>query len=166
MSRVPRRPCAGRILSRFGQKVTCATARPTCRMQSALSCICQSTKTARGGTRQRTAHVERQSTRTHVHMTLFQCQNRTVWVLAQRTADHFLQHRMRTSSTCSHTDTFASLQSAVLSCLFCLRSGLAPIKPHINEATLLAGWTVCFRNVLLLARTTQVNSCVRVYTRL
>ena len=92
----------------LGKKVTCATARPTCRMQSALSCICQSTKTARGGTRQRTAHVERQSTRTHVHMTLFRCQNRTVWVLAQRTADHFLQHRMRTSSTCSHTDTFAS----------------------------------------------------------
>ena len=52
----------------LGKKVTYATARPTCRMQSTLSCICQSTKTARGGTRQRTAHVERQSTRTHVHM--------------------------------------------------------------------------------------------------
>ena len=54
----------------LGEKVTCATACPTCRMQSALSCICQSTKTARGGARQRTTHVERQSTHTHTHDTV------------------------------------------------------------------------------------------------
>ena len=113
MSHVPRRPCTGHILSRFGKKsdvCDCVPARPTCRMQSALSCICQSTKTARGGTQQRTAHVERKSTRTHVHI---HCSDAKIgWYGYSHsvvpTADHFLQHRMRTSNTCSHTDTFAS----------------------------------------------------------
>ena len=51
------------------------------------------------------------------------------------TADHFLQHRMRTKTARAVTRTLSPrLQSAVLSCLFCLRSSLAPIKPHINEA--------------------------------
>ena len=137
MSRVPRRPCAGRILSRFGKKVTCATARPTCRMQSALSCIMSEheNRTGRYTTKDRARRATKHAyTCTHDHVPMPKSDGmgtRTAWCLLPTI---FCNIACALAARAVTRTLSPRLQSAVLSCLFCLRSGLAPIKPHINEA--------------------------------
>ena len=81
MSRVPRRPCAGRILSRFGQKsdvCDCAT-----HMSHAECTIVHMSEHENSTGRYTTKDRARRATKhaytcTNVHMTLFRCQNWTV----------------------------------------------------------------------------------------
>ena len=100
MSHVPRRPCAGRILSRFGQKSDVCDCAP--HMSHAECTIVHMSehenRTGRYTTKDRARRATKHAyTCTHVHMTLFRCQNRTVWVLAQRSA------YCRTTKNTAHT---------------------------------------------------------------
>ena len=67
----------------LGKKVTCATAR--LRDCAIVHMSEHENRTGRYTTKDRARRATKHAyTCTHVHMTLFRCQNRTVWALAQR----------------------------------------------------------------------------------
>ena len=137
MSRVPRRPCAGRILSRFGQKSDVCDCAP--HMSHAECTIVHMSehenRTGRYTTKDRARRATKHAyTCTHDTVPMPKSDGmgtRTAWCLLPTI---FCNIACALAARAVTRTLSPQLQSAVLSCLFCLRSGLAPIKPHINEA--------------------------------